>query len=207
MTEPVRLSTKAVYRVHVEGMNPTESKIFAGAIHLAERNGTVFQVEAALENSDIFIFDGTSQRAIEFEKSHRHIAQSTIWIDPPANLQSPRQIRRPFRWSSLLEMMEQIVGGDRKPGIAVRSQSAANISFDGLCALTDEILRKHIGVAAAFVIEDVRAESRRLAGATATEPTTVDAFLDILKRQLPSNVDASEMVREISSATGLGMHE
>jgi hypothetical protein len=186
-------------------MNPTESKIFAGAIHLAERHGTVFQVEATLENSDIFIFDGTSQRAIEFERSHRHLAQSTIWIDPPANLPSPRQIRRPFRWSSLLEMMEQIVGGDRKPGIAVRSQSAVNISFDRLCAITDEILRKHIGVAAAFVIEDVRAERMRLTGAT--EPTTADAFLDILKRQLPTNVDASEMIREISAAAGLGVHE
>ena len=102
------LNERAIYRVHVEGLNPTERKIFDGMIRLAERNGTVFQVEAILENSDIFIFDGTDQRAVEFCQSLSHVAQRAIWINPPAHLQSARQIRRPFKWSPLLEMMEQI---------------------------------------------------------------------------------------------------
>lgn len=191
-------NAKAAYRVHVEGMNPTERKIFNGMLHLAERNGTVFEVEAILENSDFFIFDGANQKSIEFEKDHSHITQNTIWINPPAHLNAVRQISRPFRWSYLLEMMEQMVGGPHNPAVAAQSQPIIKITFDHLCALGEEILRNHIGVAAEFVVEDVRAE--RGVVSDPNNPVTVDVFLDILKRHLPTNVDASKVIREISVA-------
>lgn len=202
LTRHMSINANAAYRVHVEGMNPTERKVFSGMIHLAERNGTIFEVEAILENSDVFIFDGANQKAIEFEKSHSHIAQSTIWINPPAHLNAIRQISRPFRWSSLLEMMEQMVRGHHNPDVAAHSQAIAKITFGQLCDLGERILRKHIGVAAGFVVEDVRAE--RGIAADPNEPATADVFLDILKRHLPTNVDASKVILEISDAIRSG---
>ncbi len=201
MNEPVRLNARA-YRVHVEGMNPTESKIFAGMIHLAERNGTVFQIEPVLEKSDIFIFDGSNAQAIEFAKSHSQLTQRAIWINPPAHLPSPRQISRPFRWSSLLAMMEQMVRATPAPAAPRQGQPPELPGFDRLCAVSEEALRKHIGIAAGFVIEDVRAEKSRLGGGVA--PLSIEAFLEILKRQLPTNVDASAVIREISAAARVG---
>lgn len=198
MIDSVRPNATAAFRVHVEGMNPTESKVFAGMIHLAERNDTVFQLEPVLEKSDIFIFDGANPKAIEFEKSHPELAQRTIWINPPTHLQSARHISRPFRWPSLLAMMEQIVGGSRATSVPPQSQPANSDGFDRLCALTEEILRRHIGIACGFVIEDVRAETARLGGATAS--MTAEAFLDILKRQLPTNVNADALISEVSAA-------
>ncbi len=200
MSEPVRLNAR-VYRVHVEGMNPTESKIFAGMIHLAERNGTVFQIEPVLEQSDIFIFDGSNAQAIEFERSHPQLTQRAIWINPPSHLQSPRQISRPFRWSALLAMMEQIVSATPSAAVAQQGQPPEASGFERLCAVTEQALRKHIGIAAGFVIEDVRAERSRLGGGTTT--LSIEAFLDILRPQLPTSVDAGAVIREISAAARL----
>lgn len=198
LTRQMSFNAKAVYRVHVEGLNTTERKIFGGMIHLAERNGTVFEVEEILENSDVFIFDGANQKAIEFEKAHSHVTQSTIWINPPAHLNAIRQISRPFRWSSLLEMMEQMVRGHHNADVAAQCQAITKITFDQLCDLGEKILQKHIGIAAGFVVEDVRAE--RGVAADPNEPVTADVFLDILKRHLPTNVDASKVILEISVA-------
>ncbi len=204
MNEPLRSGAKMVFRVHVDGMNPTETKIFAGMIHLAERNDTVFQLEADLARSDIFIFDGAKPSAIEFAKSHAHLAQSTIWINPPVSLLSPRHIRRPIPWSALLAMMEQMVGPDHAQSAALQNQPDVNVSFDRFCDLAEEILSQHIGVAAGFVVEDVRAEGSHLAGSV--EAVTTDVLLAILKRQLPTNVNADTVIREILSASSPGGH-
>ncbi len=198
MIDSVRPNAKAAYRVHIEGLSTTESKIFAGIIHLAERNGTVFQIEPVLERSDIFIFDGTNPQAVAFEKSHPELAQRTIWINPPTHLRSQRQISRPFRWPSVLAMMEQIVDGPRAADAPAQGQQPGSIGFERLCALAEDVLRKQIGIAAGFVIEDVSAEKARLAGAT--NAMTIEMFLDILKRHLPTNVDASAVFREVSAA-------
>ncbi len=197
MIDSVRPNAKA-YRVHIEGLSTTESKIFAGIIHLAERNGTVFQIEPVLERSDIFIFDGANPQAVVFEKSHPELAHHTIWINPPAHLHAKRQISRPFRWPSVLAMMEQMVDEPHAVLAPAQGQQPGSIAFERLCALTEEVLRKLIGIAAGFVIEDIRAEKARVAGAANT--MTVEIFLDILKRHLPTNVDASAVFREVSAA-------
>ncbi len=195
---PMSANAKKTYRVHVEGMNPTERKIFGGMIHLAERHGTVFMLESALEKSNIFIFDGTNPQALEFERSHSHLAPNTIWIDPPAHLHAIRRIRRPFRWSMVLEMMEQMVSQPLSPVSSDPGRPLVEISFDQMCAVAQEVLKRHIGIAAGFVLDDVRAE-RALIAAT-NETLIADVFVDALKRQLPSNVDANRVVQEVSAA-------
>jgi hypothetical protein len=198
MPQYMNIIAKTTYRVHVDGLSPKERTIFGGMIPLAERRGTHFQVEAALENSDIFIFDGSDQRAVEYGQSHSQIAQRTIWIDPPSHLQSSRHIKRPLRWSHLLEMMEQIGAESREPSVAVQRQPILETPFDQLCALSASILRTHIGIAAEFVIEDTRAEMKPLADAN--QQISTDVFLNILKQHLPTNVDAGKIIREISAA-------
>jgi hypothetical protein len=195
---------KTIYRVHVEGLSPTERTVFGGMIHLAERNGTHFQIEASLENSDIFILDGSDQHSVEFSHDHSQIAQRAIWIDPPAHLQSARQVKRPLRWSTLLQMMEQIVGGSFEPAAAaiMPNQPVIKLVLDQLCGLGESILRAHIGIAAEFVVDDVRAEIKARGGAS--EQIATDVFLDILKRQLPTNVDAGKIIHEISTAVAQG---
>lgn len=194
----MNLIAKTIYRVHVDGLSPKERTIFGGMIPLAERHGTHFQLGTTVEDSDIFIFDGSDQRAVEFGQSHSQIAQRAIWIDPPAHLQSTRQIKRPLRWSFLLEMMEQIVGGNGKPSVAVQSQPILKPTFDQLCSLSGSILRTHIGIAAEFVVEDTRAEMK--ARADANQQIATDVFLNILRQHLPANVDAVKIIREISTA-------
>lgn len=193
---------KVVYRVHVEGLSPTERTVFSGMIRLAERNGTHFQIEAALENTDIFILDGSDRRSVEFGQAHLQIAQRAIWIDPPADMQSSRQIKRPLRWSALLQLMEQIVGRNREPAAGMMDLQSIRLTLDQLCGLGEGILRTHIGIAAGFVVDDVRAEIKTRGGAI--EPIATDVFLDILKRQLPSNVDAGKIIHEISAALAQG---
>jgi len=186
-----------IYRVHLEGLNPTEKSIFGGVLRLAERNGTFFQVEPVLENSDVVILDGSDQNIVEFGKLNSHIAQRAIWIDPPADLHPPRQINRPLHWSSLLDLMEQIVSGNHKDPVAVPGQATAGMTLDQLCSLSENILRKHIGVASQFVMEDVRAEMPPVAGIIG--PVESRIFLELLNKQLPATADSKTIFSEISA--------
>lgn len=193
------MSASPVYRVHMQGFNAIERAVLGGLLHLADRNGTRFKMEAEAKDSDIFILDGSNQRSVAFGQSHAQIEPCAIWIDPPADLKPSRQIKRPFRWLYLLEMMEQVVRGFRKPATpAQRLPVMKNISFRPLCSLCEHILRSYVGVAAEFVVRDARAEMKVFAATNQQVSTNV--FLNMLKKQLPANADADRILREISTA-------
>jgi hypothetical protein len=189
---------KTIYRVHVEGLRPTERTVFGGVIHLAESHGTYFQIETAIENSDVYIRDGSDLRGLELGRSNTQISQRTVWIDPPAGQDSVRKVTRPLRWGYLLEMMEQIVGTKHVTPTALPNLPSIKPTFDQLCSVSQNILRMHIGIAAEFVVEDVRAEILKAGDSQEENMSTV--FLETLKKQLPANADAEKIILEISNA-------
>ena len=197
MTNFLNLFAKPVYRVHVEGLSVIEKAVIGGLLHLAEDSHAGFKMEAEARYSDIFILDGSDPRTVAFGRSHARIDEHAIWIDPPANLKSSRQIKRPLRWPCLVEMLKQLVRGIRKPAAAVRRPPVMKIAFGRLCALSEGVLRKHIGDAAEAVVQAARAEMERFAATNQQISTNV--FLSMLRKQFPANVDAAKILRELST--------
>lgn len=195
-------SVGATYRVYVEGMSPTERTAFCGMMRLAERNGSRFRMEAAFENTDIIVLDGTDRRSVAFAESHAQIAQRAIWVDPPAHVTPALQIKRPLRWVALLQLMEKIVGINRKPAAFDAPRQAAELTPDQMCKICEGVLRPHIGVAVEFVLDDVRAAIVKKG--VADEPIGTDSFLGFVRPQLPSNVDAAGILQQISVAIAQG---
>ena len=191
-------NAKTIYRVHVNGLSPTERTVFGGVIHLAEHRGTFFEIQTGIDSSDVYVLDGGDPPSLELGCSDAYMAERTIWIDPPANQHTVRQVKRPVRWALLLEMMEQIVGTSQMAPTAAPLVPASRLALDQLCSISQQTLREHIGIAAEFVVEDVRAEV--LAATDSQGETSRTVFLEILRKQLPANVDAAKILDDISNA-------
>ena len=199
------LEGETIYRVYLEGLSPKERTIFGGVLRLAAQGGTRFLLESTPEKSDLFILDGLDQRCLEFGKSHRQIAQGAIWIDPPAHLISSRQIRRPLHWGALLELMKRIISHPHEPVAEVTKPQTAELTLEQLCAIGEGILRLHLGIAAEFVMDDIRTELK--GQGCADEAITADIFLATLGRQLPGNVDTNKVHSEVSAAISDAQHK
>lgn len=189
---------KTIYRVYLQGLSATERTIFGGVIRLAEHGGTHFQIESAPDKTDIFILDGLDQRSLDFGKSDLQIAQRAIWIDPPAHLKPSRQFRRPLHWGALLQLMERIIGRNREPVAEVAKPRSAGLRLEQLCRLGEGVLRLHLGIAAEFIVNDVRTEFKSR-GST-DEVVAPEIFLTALRSQFPDNVDAKKVLNEVSAA-------
>lgn len=196
---------ETICRVYLEGLSPKERTIFGGVMRLAEQGGTRFRLESTPEKSDLFILDGLDQRSLEFGKSRLQIAQGAIWIDPPAHLKPSRQIRRPLHWGALLELMKRITSKTHEPVAEVAKPQTAELTLAQLCELGEGILRLHLGIAAEFVMDDIRTELKDQGWVDAA--ITADIFLATLHSQLPGNVDANKVHSEVSAAISDARHK
>ncbi|MDP1981577.1 MAG: hypothetical protein Q8K23_03450 [Sulfuritalea sp.] len=192
-----------IYRVNVQGLSQTEKTVFGGMIHLSGQKGIRLEFEPLPENSDVVILDGADQRSVELSRSNALIAQRTIWINPPEHLRATRHVGRPLHWPHLLMMVERMVGAVHEAPVAAQEQPAFDMTVSQLYILSESILRTHIGVAAEFVIGDVR-DSMKNAHAGGNEQRISDIFLTCLQQQLPKNVDAGKIVQQISAAIAQG---
>lgn len=191
------------YRVNVQGLTQTEKTIFRGMILLSDQKGIKLELESVPENSNAVILDGADQRSVELSRSNALIAQRTIWINPPEHLRATRQVSRPLHWPNLLMMVERTVGAVPEESGAAKAQPVVDMTADQLCMLGESILRTHIGVAAEFVIGDVR-ESMKNEQIGGNEQHVSDMFLTCLQQQLPKNVDAGKIVQQIIAAIAQG---
>lgn len=190
-------------RICLHGLRPIERTVFGGVIGLSDRKGFKVELETAPENSDVIILDGEDQIAVALVQSTPRIAQRTIWINPPEHLHAIMQLRRPLRWPQVLSMVDDMIGA-RSPALPhITPEGAArlvvNMTLDQMYSLSEGILRTHIGIAAEFVIEDVRGSIKK-AQATGRGQDIRRLFLDHLQQHLPENVDAGLIARQISEA-------
>ena len=190
-----------VFRVNMQGLSPTERTVFGGMIQLAERDGIKFQIETTLNSSDVILLDAADRGAVDLVQANAGIAQRTIWIDPPENLHAPHHVKRPLHWPHLLLMLERIAGADSKqPAVTTPPPGPiADTTISQLCMLSEGILRTHIGIAAEFIIDDVRDDMQKMR-ADASEIDTRDIFLIRLQQRLPTNADAKKIVQQVSAA-------
>lgn len=188
---------KAIHRIYLEGLSATERKVLGGIIRLAEQGGAYFQMEANPEKSDVIILDGRDRRSFDFWTSHSQMAKDAIWIDPPANLTPQRQIRRPVHWGALLELMKRITGRDREAVTVNAVRQPINLTPDQLMEIAAHVVRLHLGIAAEFIMDDVRDDMKKQFGAT--EIVASDDFLAAVRRQLPDTVDRQKVINEIST--------
>lgn len=189
----------------MEGLSATERKVLGGIIRLAEQGGAYFQMETNPEKSDVFILDGRERRSFDFWTSHFQMAQDAIWIDPPAHLTPQRQIRRPVHWGALLELMKRITGLDEKPTAMGAVKNPIILTFDQLLTLGQSVLRLHLGIAAEFIMDDVRADMENRFGAG--ETVAPDVFLTAIRNQLPETVDQQKVIDEISVEISNAQHK
>lgn len=197
-------NNKAIHRIYLEGLSSTERKVLGGIIRLAEQGGTHFQIESNPEKSDVIILDGRDRRSFDFLRSHIQIAQDAIWIDPPPHLTPQKQIRRPVHWGALLDLMKRITGLDRDQANVSAVQESSTLTLDELIELSAGVVRLHVGVAADFIMDDVRAdmESRFDAG----EAVAADVFLAALRIQLPDTVDQQKLIGDILNEISAPQH-
>ena len=199
-----------VFRVNVQGLSPTERTVFGGMIQLAERDGIKFQIETALNSSDVLVLDAADRGAVELVQANAEIAQRTIWIDPPEHLHAAHHVKRPLHWPHLLLMLERLADATPKQPFAAKmqpaaaqSQPTAGLTTSQMCMLGENILRTHIGIAAEFIIDDVREDMREV-HASASEGDIRDIFLSRLQQRLPTNADAKKIIQQVSAAIAQG---
>lgn len=187
-----------ICRVYLEGLSANERTILGGMFRLARQVGTHFQVEPESGKANIFIIDGSNQHRFDFGETHPQAAQRTIWIDPPADVNPVRQIRRPMNWGTLLQLMEAIISNGRESAAAQEKPRVVKLSLSQLCELAEDVLRQHLGIAAEFIVEDLRADinTRSAAG----ESLTLTLFLDTLKSQLPAHIDSKKVLAEVAAS-------
>lgn len=189
---------KSAYRVHLEGLTATERTVFAGLIQLTEGNATQFQIETVLENADVVVLDGSVRRSKVLSRLNSRLAQRTIWIDPPADFPVTYQVSRPLRWTSVMEMMEKIVGANPTDLAVVVQPQGGRQTLDQLCTISQDVLRQHIGIAADFLVKSARSDVIAAAGSQAKVKNA--AFLEELIKQLPASADTGKIADEISKA-------
>lgn len=190
-----------IYRVYAEGLTTVERTVLNGLLRMSRQRGIDFQIDGSLENAAVIILDGAARGDSEFAQSLNH-ARRVIWIDPPSHIRSGWHVRRPLRWPVLLQLMEQIAGVAAAPVEGLAVALPVRLTLDQLCRIGEDVLRPHIGIAAQFIVEDVRAEMEkdRLTG----EAVAPNVFIAAVRLQLPSNVDADKITQELSTMVTTG---
>lgn len=187
------------YGIFAGGLSAREQTIFRGVVRLAEHDGCRFRFEDNAAHAHVLLLDGASDATAELIRTGAVVARRAIVIDPRPGLAHLHVLWRPIHWMPLLRLLEQMVGGARVPAAGATQRAAPEHSVDRLDARAVEVLRRYLGPAAEFVVEDAAAA----VAARAPDRDRATAFLAALRAQLHPSLDPDRIVAEIAAAAGV----